>query len=298
MTNAEPDAYIVNVLGKTRKDLVSANMKADGTLDAAVNTPITQNNLEEETDRLSRLVAEVSNCKAVITDCTPLIADARTKLSGDKMNSDDVLNDLDTVKRRLIQAYKSRSMWPRVFIKLLVYNFLIAAGLVVLIFLKSLVPDSGSTRSMAAGVLACAVWGCLGGIVDAFQALIEHFTDQNFDRQFQSWYFLHPLMGVSLGAVVYLIFQAGLASVGNSVATTGFCHSSGRHHVIVHRSRIPGRFQTDLRDCFCQRHRRFNFQQQGFCVFYRHKLPNVCQEKSLMTIAPTKIKLITARKSM
>jgi len=221
MTNAEPNAYIVNVLGKTRKDLVSANMKADGTLDAAVNTPITQNNLEEETDRLSRLVAEVSNCKAVITDCTPLIADARTKLSGDKMNSDDVLNDLDTVKRRLIQAYKSRSMWPRVFIKLLVYNFLIAAGLVVLIFLKSLVPDSGSTRSMAAGVLACAVWGCLGGIVDAFQALIEHFTDQNFDRQFQSWYFLHPLMGVSLGAVVYLIFQAGLASVGNSVATTG-----------------------------------------------------------------------------
>jgi len=221
MTNAEPDAYIVNVLGKTRKDLVSANMKADGTLDAAVNTPITQNNLEEETDRLSRLMAEVSNCKAVITDCTPLIADARTKLSGDNMNSDDVLNDLDTVKRRLIQAYKSRSMWPRVFIKLLVYNFLIAAGLVVLIFLKSLVPDSGSTRSMAAGVLACAVWGCLGGIVDAFQALIEHFTDQNFDRQFQSWYFLHPLMGVSLGAVVYLIFQAGLASVGNSVATTG-----------------------------------------------------------------------------
>jgi hypothetical protein len=221
MTNAEPNAYIVNVLGKTRKDLVSANMKADGTLDAAVNTPITQNNLEEETDRLSRLVAEVSNCKAVITDCTPLIADARTKLSGDNMNSDDVLNDLDTVKRRLIQAYKSRSMWPRVFIKLLVYNFLIAAGLVVLIFLKSLVPDSGSTRSMAAGVLACAVWGCLGGIVDAFQALIEHFTDQNFDRQFQSWYFLHPLMGVSLGAVVYLIFQAGLASVGNSVATTG-----------------------------------------------------------------------------
>jgi hypothetical protein len=163
MTNAEPDAYIVNVLGKTRKDLVSANMKADGTLDAAVNTPITQNNLEEETDRLSRLMAEVSNCKAVITDCTPLIADARTKLSGDNMNSDDVLNDLDTVKRRLIQAYKSRSMWPRVFIKLLVYNFLIAAGLVVLIFLKSLVPDSDSARSMAAGVLACAVWGMFRG---------------------------------------------------------------------------------------------------------------------------------------
>ncbi len=52
-------------------------------------------------------------------------------------------------------------------------------------------------------------------------ALMEHFTNRDFDRQFQSWYFIHPLMGISLGAIVYLIFQAGLASVGNSVTTTG-----------------------------------------------------------------------------
>ena len=163
----------------------------------------------------------MSDCKAVITDCTPLIADARTKLSGDNLNSDDVLNDLDAIKRRLIQAYKSRTCGPGYLLNYSVYNFLIAAGLVVLIFLKSLVPDSGTTGSMAVGILACAVWGCLGGIVDAFLALMEHFSDQDFDRQFQSWYFLHPLMGISLGAVVYLIFQAGLASVGNSVTTTG-----------------------------------------------------------------------------
>jgi len=220
MTTVEHADYISDVLGKPRKDLVAAEKKADGTLTDEAKA-ITQNNLEEETDRLSRLVAEVSNCKAVTADCTPLIADARTKLAADPLKSDDILNDLDAVKRRLVQAYESRSLWPQVFSILFTYNFLIASGLVVLIFLKSLVPDSGSTRSMAAGVLACAVWGCLGGIVDAFQALIEHFTDQDFDRQFQSWYFLHPLMGVSLGAVVYLIFQAGLASVGNSVATTG-----------------------------------------------------------------------------
>ena len=206
MTTAQPDVYIVNVPGKTRKELVAAD---------------THDNLEDETDRLSRLVAEVGNCKAVTTDCSPLIADARTKLAADPFKSDDVLNDLDAVKRRLVQAYESRSLWPQVFTKLFVYNFVIAVGLVVLIFLKSLVPDSGAPSSMAAGVLACAVWGCLGGIIDAFKGLIEHFTDQDFDRQFQSWYFLHPLMGLSLGAVVYLIFQAGLASVGDSVATTG-----------------------------------------------------------------------------
>ena len=206
MTTAEPAAYIVNVLGKTRKELVA---------------PVTHDNLEDETDRLSRLVAEVGNCKAVVDDCTPLISDARSKLSVANFTPNDVLKDLDAVKRRLVQAYESRSMWPGVFIKLLVYNLIIAAVLVLIILWKTLVPESGTTGSMAAGILACAVWGCLGGIVDALKGLIEHFTYQDFDRQFQSWYFLHPLLGLSLGAVVYLIFQAGLASVGNSVSTTG-----------------------------------------------------------------------------
>ena len=221
MTTTKTDVYVVNVLGKPRKDLISTEKKADGTVDDDANKKITQNNLEDETDRLSRLVAEVGNCKAVVDDCTPLIADARTKLAVDTFKSDDVLNDLDAIKRRLVQAYDSRSMWPGVFTKLFVYNLLIAAGLVWIILWKSLIPDSGTASSMAVGILACAIWGCLGGIVDAFMALMEHFTNQDFDRQFQSWYFLHPLMGVSLGAVVYLIFQAGLASVGNSVSTTG-----------------------------------------------------------------------------
>ena len=221
MTHAEPDAYVVNVLGSPRKELVSTEKKAGGTVDDDANKKITQNNLEDETDRLSRLVAEVGNCKAVVDDCTPLIADARSKLSVANFTPNDVLKDLDAVKRRLVQAYESRSMWPQVFIKLFVYNFLIAAGLVVTIFLKHLIPGSGTATIMGAGILACAIWGCLGGIVDAFMALMGHFTSQDFDGQFQSWYFLHPLLGLSLGAVVYLIFQAGLASVGNSVSTTG-----------------------------------------------------------------------------
>ena len=220
MTTAKTDAYVVNVLGSSRKELVATDRKADGKLTDEAKA-ITLNNLQDETDRLSRLVAEVSNCKALVSDCTPQIADARTKLAVDTFKPDDVLNDLDAVKRRLVQAHESRSMWPGVFIKLLVYNLIIAAVLVLIILWKTLVPESGTTGSMAAGILACAVWGCLGGIVDALKGLIEHFTYQDFDRQFQSWYFLHPLLGLSLGAVVYLIFQAGLASVGNSVSTTG-----------------------------------------------------------------------------
>jgi len=206
MTAAEPDAYIVNVLGKTRKELVSNEKKADGTIDDDANKKITQNNLEDEAERLFQLVADLSDCKAVIDDCIPLITDARTKLAVEKFSPDAVLNDLDAIKRRLIQAYKSHISWPKLFFVLFGYNFLIAVCLVVLIFLKSLIPHSGTADSMAVGILACAVWGCLGGIVDAFMALMGHFTSRDFDRQFQSWYFIHPLMGISLGAVVYLIF--------------------------------------------------------------------------------------------
>ncbi len=222
MTTTEPNDYIANVLGRPRKELVYIGKKKDDATsdDEGVNS-ITRDNLANETERLFQLVAELSDCKAVIDDCTPLIADARTKLAVDKISPDAVLNDLDAIKRRLIQAYKSRISWPKLFFVLFGYNFLIAICLVVLIFLKSLVPHSGTTDSMAVGILACAVWGCLGGIVDAFMALMEHFTNRDFDRQFQSWYFIHPLMGISLGAIVYLIFQAGLASVGNSVTTTG-----------------------------------------------------------------------------
>jgi len=220
MTTAKTDAYVVNVLGSSRKELVATDRKADGKLTDEAKA-ITLNNLQDETDRLSRLVAEVSNCKALVSDCTPQITDARTKLAADTFKPDDVLNDLDAVKRRLVQAHESRSMWPGVFIKLFVYNLVIAAVLVLIILWKTLFPESGTASSMAAGILACAIWGCLGGIVDALKGLIEHFTYQDFDRQFQSWYFLHPLLGLSLGAVVYLIFQAGLASVGNSVSTTG-----------------------------------------------------------------------------
>jgi hypothetical protein len=222
MISAEHNPYIVNVLGSPRKELVYIGKKKDDATsdDGGVNS-ITRDNLANETERLFQLVADMSDCKAVIDDCIPLITDARTKLAVDKFSPDAVLNDMDSIKRRLIQAYKSRISWPKLFFVLFGYNFLIAAGLVVLIFLKSLIPHSGTTDSMAVGILACAVWGCLGGIVDAFMALMEHFSSRDFDRQFQSWYFIHPLMGISLGAVVYLIFQAGLASVGNSVSTTG-----------------------------------------------------------------------------
>jgi hypothetical protein len=66
-------------------------------------------------------------------------------------------------------------------------------------------------------------WGCLGGVIGAWYALVKHIArDQDFDPQHRMWYFNSPLMGIGVGAVVFAILRAGLLSVtgpGQSIAS-------------------------------------------------------------------------------
>jgi H+/Cl- antiporter ClcA len=64
--------------------------------------------------------------------------------------------------------------------------------------------------------LACAVWGGVGGIVDAFFALNTHIAKQDFDKQYWPWYYYHPILGLTLGSVIFLILQAGLLTLTNA----------------------------------------------------------------------------------
>lgn len=224
MASAVPvstDDYIAKVIGRPRNDLICTDKKdANGNIDERANMPVTRSNLEEEADRLSRMAAEQSNCISLANACTKSISEVRSVLAKPNFNADDALNDLDAVKRHLIQAHKSRSLWPVLFVRIFIYNLFLMIGFVAVIVWKSLIPDNaGASSGMAAGILACAIWGGVGGVVDAFVALIAHFTNQDFDNQFQPWYYLHPLLGMSLGAIIYLVFQSGLSAISNS--TTG-----------------------------------------------------------------------------
>ena len=214
------NADIKAIIGEPRSKLICTDKKKpDGTLDDEANNAATVANIAAEADRLSILVEEQSNCVALTNNCVKLIRAARAKLSNPAIKPDDILDDLDTVKRYLVQSYKSRSLWPKTFFSLLIYNCLLLAAFIGIIIWKSLFPDSGNSSGMAIGILACAIWAGVGGVIDALGALISHFGRQDFDEQYQPWYYLHPLIGMALGAVVYLVFQAGLSSVSNSVTT-------------------------------------------------------------------------------
>ncbi|MGD1119387.1 MAG: hypothetical protein ABR886_07860 [Dehalococcoidales bacterium] len=172
--------------------------------------------LSRELERLGALVAEDSGSAAVTDDCNKLLDDARSLLQAVSIDVNAVLSKFGKVKQRLIQAYESRSAWPTWFWILMGANLLYLALIGVFIGWKMLIPGQGNLGSTAYVCLACALWGGFGGVVDAFFALHTHFSSQDFDRQYRPWYFLHPLLGLSLGAVIFLVLQAGLMAVSDT----------------------------------------------------------------------------------
>ncbi len=57
-------------------------------------------------------------------------------------------------------------------------------------------------------------WGGLGGITGALYALWRHIAqEQDFDKQYTMWYITNPIMGIALGAFIYIIMQAGLIAM-------------------------------------------------------------------------------------
>ncbi len=58
------------------------------------------------------------------------------------------------------------------------------------------------------------LWGGLGGVTGALYALWRHVArDQDFDPQYRMWYYTNPIMGVVLGAFIYLVMEAGIISM-------------------------------------------------------------------------------------
>lgn len=57
-------------------------------------------------------------------------------------------------------------------------------------------------------------WGAIGGVIGGMMGLVTHIAwEQNFDRQHSLWYLTSPVIGLALGAVVYLVIRTGLLSI-------------------------------------------------------------------------------------
>lgn len=58
------------------------------------------------------------------------------------------------------------------------------------------------------------IWGGIGGVLGALYSLYWHIAEkQDFDRQFNVWYIIQPIMGSMLGALIYLIVASGMLAL-------------------------------------------------------------------------------------
>jgi hypothetical protein len=173
-----------------------------------------QSVLELEAERLAKLVADESNSVSVTGECNKQMNDARMALKGGTPDINAILSKFDQIKQRLIQAYDSREIKQKWFIRVFItiVIFFIAVGFVIGWY--KLIPGQDRLQNTAWVCLACALWGCIGSTLDAFVAMYKHFGKQDFDKHYLPWYFIHPFLGIAIGAVVYLVVQAGLLSIG------------------------------------------------------------------------------------
>lgn len=94
---------------------------------------------------------------------------------------------------------------------LLLFLFL---GLGPAAFSSSTPPNAAWMSPDVVFLLGSMTWGGLGGVIGAWLSLVRHISrDQDFDRQHTLWYINSPVMGIGVGAVVYLVLRAGLLSI-------------------------------------------------------------------------------------
>lgn len=62
------------------------------------------------------------------------------------------------------------------------------------------------------------IWGGIGGVVGALYSLYWHVAElQDFDRQYNMWYVVQPVMGAMLGAFIYLIVISGMLAMNTDI---------------------------------------------------------------------------------
>jgi hypothetical protein len=141
------------------------------------------------------------------------IQKARELLMAGKVNYEDAERHINQVEYR-VQLSLQLDAWG----KSLIRNLFIYLGLcfvILIVLLMTLANRLFNNQSTHLFYLAGSmIWGGIGGVIGALLPLIRHFSEeQDFSKQHTWWYIASPLMGVALGAIIYLFVSAGALSI-------------------------------------------------------------------------------------
>ncbi|MEN4013409.1 MAG: hypothetical protein ROW48_15355 [Bellilinea sp.] len=199
-----------------------------GTLTALFVTPERIQSLHERgSAALDRIKQEVNKI-SLAAELFDRIEQSRQLLFEHLDRYDEAERGIVEVEHRLefIQRVKvaSRTVGTRLF----AYELIVFIILSTLFVYTNLEPQSSAIKNASplASVdlvqfINTLMWGGFGGVVGALYALWKHIaSEQDFDPQYYLWYLTNPLLGIALGAFVFLVFQAGFFSLTAGVEET------------------------------------------------------------------------------
>jgi hypothetical protein len=185
--------------------------------------------LAAEIDQVYKeIVAELSTREALANKALSLLQEARDTLLEDPRNYDVAELKVHQAKAILQRVRDSRT-WSNTYgVRLLAYELVwFVVLLALLIFerplalaISSLWQATGTITgmSMLFPMWTTMVWGGIGGVVGALYSLHWHVSVlQDFDKQQWMYYVVHPIMGVILGGIIYLVASAGFLAMGADV---------------------------------------------------------------------------------
>lgn len=182
--------------------------------------------LWKQADKLQHQVTEEIHNLKLANAHLARIQNARNYLLAGEGNYEEAARSLAEVEHRLVfnkrVMAQTRERAPILFAYQLLW--LIAIGYFVWIMNYGALANLGNL--MIIGVvsvyqfLSSLAWGALGAVVGGIYALWKHVSDlQDFDSQYTLWYITNPILGVVLGAFVFLVIQAGFFSMTSGVNT-------------------------------------------------------------------------------
>ncbi len=134
---------------------------------------------------------------------------ARQEFMAGKRNYEEAERTISQVELRIATVRRAREdNWAAV--ALFLYE--IIWGLMFFVFFL----QTSQIAVISDAVLAAnsAIWGGIGGITGAIYALWKHVTKElDFSKQYYLWYISNPIMGIILGAFIYLVMKGSLLSM-------------------------------------------------------------------------------------
>ncbi len=109
---------------------------------------------------------------------------------------------------------QSRIYGPRIFLYEVAWLVVLLAGLIFAATVANWIAVAGNVTGPSQmniyPLVSTMMWGGLGGIVGALYTLWWHISEeQDFDRQYVTWYIVQPLLGLVLGGIVFLLLAGG-----------------------------------------------------------------------------------------